>query len=617
MKKIYLLTILLFLPFFCTSCGDSEETENQGNQSDTEAVDTDSDSNTDTDTDTDPDQTDTIPENCGDKIVDEGEVCDGGAKECAEVDPAFTGGYAVCEADCLGWNTTGCQGEDSADTTGIFAKGPYEVNLIDVAAGEDGAPREFRIYEPLGAEGNIPFVHFQHGFTYKDYYYDDMLVHLASHGFVVVSSQSNHGVMGVNGDTTSVEAEKVLNLINWLKTNLQSKLTVSVDFENIGLSGHSRGGKVSNRVLNLDPTIAKGFFGVDPVDSGSPVDNSDPLSLNEPVQFRGESFFLGTQYGPNGGSMACAPEGENSANFYRRYHAPSHHIIAAGVGHADMVDPDNLAGCGANCAVCQSSGNTTLNQMFISYAGGLMVAFFNMSLKGQTKYDLILHDASNHPFPTTLVEHKHEDEEEEEIEIGEPLGEAAMSNISEGYFFDGPGTDEAIIFYPGAQIDPTSYSSLMTLFAERGIDAFIVKMPADMALLGEDKADDIYKNYPNYKKYYLMGHSLGGTMISSYAAKHLDKTSGLFMLAAYPTSDLKNAQFPILYIYGSNDTVINKNRLENSLSLVPESAVVYEIEGGNHVYFGDLSTLPGDSNADITPMTQQKITVREILKLIR
>ena len=619
-KALSFFSILLFLTLF-SSCGNSEKKPvTPDDPTDTEAVDT------DTDTDTDSDPADTGSTDCGNRIVDEGEVCDGDAKECSEIDPAFTGGYAVCETDCSGWNMSGCHSnQDPVDNSGVFDMGPYTVNTTDIAAGTDGAPRGFRLYEPVGAEGKIPVIHFLHGFTYKDYYYDDMLIHLASHGFIVVSSQSDHAMMG--GDTTIVEAEKVMTFINWLKQNIQSKVSVTVDVEHFGVSGHSRGGKVTNRVLNNDPAIATSFFGVDPVDSAPPVGgSSDPNSLNDPVQFKGESFFLGTELGPEGGMMACAPAGENSVRFYASYPAPSHHIIAAGVGHADMVDPDDLSACGLNCSVCKSSGSSELNQQLIHYTGGLMVAFFNKTLKGQIQYEDLLNDSSTHPFPTALVEHKYPDggdsdpngpeEPDPEIAIGEALGEVTMSSISDGYFFDGPGEEEALIFYPGANITETAYSNIMTMLAERGIDCFLIKT-LTLGYLEKDKADNIYKNYPNYKKYYLAGHSMGGALIAIYAGNKMDQVNGLFMLAAYPTNDMKSAQFPILFIYGSEDGVVDRSKLETGLTLVPETAVNYEIEGGNHAYFGDYGEQDGDGVATIKPITQQKITVREILKLVR
>ena len=421
-KALSLFSILLLVSLFCASCGGSEKKPATPDQPDTEAVDTD----TDTDTDTGSES------NCGNRVVDAGEECDGGAMDCSAINPGYTG-YAYCKADCTGWDISTCQGGENPDPTNptdptnpdptnptdptnpdpttpgetdsVFSMGAYTVNVIDVKSGDDGASRDFRIYEPTGAQGNIPVIHFLHGFTYKLYYYDDFLTHLASHGFVVVSSQSDHAMIG--GDTTIAEAEKVATFLNWLKQNIQSKVSVTVDITRFGVSGHSRGGKVTNRVLNNDPTMATSFFGVDPVDSAPPVGgSSDPASLNDPVQFTGESMFLGTEKGPDGGMMACAPSGDNSVHFYATYPSPSHHIIAAGVGHADMVDPDDISSCGMNCTVCAGSSDSGMKSMFISYTGGLMAAFFNATLKGETQYEALLDDVSQHPFLTTLAEHK-------------------------------------------------------------------------------------------------------------------------------------------------------------------------------------------------------------------
>lgn len=418
MKKVISLFSILPLVFLFASCGGSERKPvKHEDPSDTEVV-----------NDTDPTDEPTNPtdtaSNCGNHELEEGEVCDGNAMECSEINPGYTGGYATCRPDCAGWDVSGCQGDssDSSDTmpdtdpdtgdtapveTGsVFNFGPYMVNFIDVKSGTDGAPRDFRIYEPTGAEGNIPVIHFLHGFMYKIAYYDDFLTQLASHGFVVVSSQSDHSMIG--GDTTIKEAEKVATFLNWLKQNIQSKVSVTVDVEHFGVSGHSRGGKVTNRVLNSDPTIATSFFGVDPVDSAPPLGgSSDPTSLSDPVQFTGESMFLGTELGPQKTlGTSCAPTEDNSVHFYASYPSPSRHIIAAGVGHADMVDPADVNACGTYCSACKSSGDTALNQQFIAYTGGLMTAFFNVTLKGETKYESLLDDVSQHPFLTTLAEHK-------------------------------------------------------------------------------------------------------------------------------------------------------------------------------------------------------------------
>ncbi len=290
---------------------------------------------------------------------------------------------------------------DTVDPTAVFNLGPYFVLTNEYSEGDNGAPRDFKVYEPQGATGP-PVVHFLHGFQLKFNYYDDVLVHFASHGFIVVSSQSAHSMIG--GDNTTTEAGKVAEFITWMKTDLPNRVSVTPDLTKFGVSGHSRGGKVTNRMLNANPALALAFFGLDPVDSAPPT-GGDPESLNDPVLFKGKSMFLGAEKGPNG-FQACAPAGENSVAFYSGYPSPSWHIIAAGVGHMDMIDESDLSACGMTCSVCDGSDDSTLNTSFRSYSGALMAAFFSYSLKSMNEYEVILSNTINHPFMNTLAEHK-------------------------------------------------------------------------------------------------------------------------------------------------------------------------------------------------------------------
>ena len=41
-----------------------------------------------------------------------------------------------------------------------------------------------------------------------------------------------------------------------------------------------------------------------------------------------------------------------------------------------------------------------------------------------------------------------------------------VDEIENYYFFDGPGDDTAVIFYPGAKVEPKSYASLLYKLAE-------------------------------------------------------------------------------------------------------------------------------------------------------
>lgn len=291
----------------------------------------------------------------------------------------------------------------SGEVIDVFQPGPYAVNSVDMPQNRSGAARDFRIFVPVGVSGKVPVIHFLHGFELKHTYYDDVLTHLASHGFIVVSSQSEHKLMG--GDTTIQEAVKVADFITFVKSNIAGSLpNLEVDVENFGVAGHSRGGKVTNRVLNSDPATAKAFFGLDPVDT-QPAMTNDPLSMNDPVQFRGLSMFLGTEKGPEG-FQACAPAGENSVNFYAGFPSPSWHVIVAGVGHMDMIDAEDLSTCSLTCSVCAKSGDSGLNAQFREYSGGIMAAFFNYALKGIEGYKTVLDDPARHPIALSVYENK-------------------------------------------------------------------------------------------------------------------------------------------------------------------------------------------------------------------
>lgn len=195
-------------------------------------------------------------------------------------------------------------------------------------------------------------------------------------------------------------------------------------------------------------------------------------------------------------------------------------------------------------------------------------------------------------------------------------GSVSVSEIREGYFFDGPGEDDALIFYPGAKVEETAYSPIMRLIAEQGIDCFLIKMPMKLALFGMNKADSIVIEY-KYDNYYLAGHSLGGAMAANYAAKHTNDYSGLFLIAAYPTENLTGANFPTVFIYGDNDKVINREKLTEGFSLVPDTYSEAVINGGNHAGFGSYGAQKGDGDATVPAETQWQITADTIVETVR
>lgn len=191
----------------------------------------------------------------------------------------------------------------------------------------------------------------------------------------------------------------------------------------------------------------------------------------------------------------------------------------------------------------------------------------------------------------------------------------SVEEIGDGLFLDGEGEESALIFYPGAKVEYTAYLPLFKNLAENGIDCFLVKMPGNLAILGMNKAGDIMAEY-EYENWYLSGHSLGGAMAASYTSEHLDDVDGLVLLAAYPTSELDSEDLSVVSIYGSQDGVLNMEKLEEGRNYMPANYTEICIEGGNHAWFGNYGEQEGDKQASITKEEQQMQTVKAILEIV-
>ena len=176
------------------------------------------------------------------------------------------------------------------------------------------------------------------------------------------------------------------------------------------------------------------------------------------------------------------------------------------------------------------------------------------------------------------------------------------------------GSTDGLVFYPGGKVQAEAYLPLLRRVAGRGIDCYLVKMPFNLAVFGVDRASGVMVAHP-HERWFLAGHSLGGAMASRWAAAHSGELDGLVLLAAYPTQKLPE-ELKVLVLYGSEDGVLNRVNLENNLGLLPSNAVVEQLPGGNHAYFGSYGEQNGDGAATITPDEQWDWTADEIGKLV-
>lgn len=164
--------------------------------------------------------------------------------------------------------------------------------------------------------------------------------------------------------------------------------------------------------------------------------------------------------------------------------------------------------------------------------------------------------------------------------------------------------EAGLILYPGGKVAPEAYVPLTDALAQRGILCVLVKMPCNLAVFDADAADGIAEQFPEIKRWYIGGHSLGGAMAASYAAGHAEKLEGLLLLAAYSTEDLSGTELRALSLYGSEDGVLNREKYGECRKNLPADTQENVIEGGCHAYFGMYGEQEGDGKALIAPKEQ-------------
>lgn len=190
----------------------------------------------------------------------------------------------------------------------------------------------------------------------------------------------------------------------------------------------------------------------------------------------------------------------------------------------------------------------------------------------------------------------------------------------DGYLaFGDPNAEIGLVFYPGAKVEYSAYAPLMRDLAERGYLAVVVQMPFNFAFFDINAADRVRADFPAVETWWVGGHSLGGSMAAQYAADHADDGAldGLVLLGSYSASDLSDTDLGAISLYGSNDQVLNRAKLEDNAHLLPKGAETVEIEGGNHASFGTYGPQNGDGEASITPAEQQTRTADAIDAYIR
>ncbi|NTU89229.1 MAG: lysophospholipase [Actinobacteria bacterium] len=177
-----------------------------------------------------------------------------------------------------------------------------------------------------------------------------------------------------------------------------------------------------------------------------------------------------------------------------------------------------------------------------------------------------------------------------------------------GYVAFGESDSEAaLIFYPGAKVEYTAYAPFLNNVAQKGYLCVVVEVPLKFAFFATGAASEVMADYPDVERWFIGGHSLGGVVAASYAAKHTDGLEGLIMVASYSATDLSATDLRVLSIFGANDLRFEAQTLEKARENMPITYTEYVIEGANHSNFGNYGSRDVDGVATITAEEQQRI----------
>ena len=191
----------------------------------------------------------------------------------------------------------------------------------------------------------------------------------------------------------------------------------------------------------------------------------------------------------------------------------------------------------------------------------------------------------------------------------------SVSYIDEGVFIDSPATDKAVIYYPGCKVEYSSYVPFCYELAKQGFDVFIVKVKLNFALFDKAAGQKIMDKY-DYDSWILMGHSMGGIAISSFADEKGDAVKGLVLLGAHGTPDLTDTDITTLVLYGSEDGVVQRKKVEAGRTKLAKEGNYHELEisGGNHALWGNYGDQAMDGEAKISQKEQFDAAITEIVK---
>jgi poly(3-hydroxybutyrate) depolymerase len=182
----------------------------------------------------------------------------------------------------------------------------------------------------------------------------------------------------------------------------------------------------------------------------------------------------------------------------------------------------------------------------------------------------------------------------------------------------------AMVFIPGASVEPTAYAPLAREVARSGYETYVLKLPPPSGPLDAHKTSGVAKAKAviaadrSARRWLVAGHSLGGAIAAQFVSEHPDMVAGYVLVGTtHPTVlDLSSYDLDATKVVASEDTVAPEAKSRQNAHLLPKTTRWVSVEGGNHSQFGWYGPQQGDAAATITRERQQAITTGAILEAL-
>lgn len=183
----------------------------------------------------------------------------------------------------------------------------------------------------------------------------------------------------------------------------------------------------------------------------------------------------------------------------------------------------------------------------------------------------------------------------------------------------------ALVFFPGALVDPRAYAPLGRAIAAAGHLVMIVELPRRGAFGGADspelaaRIDAALARRELAGGFVVGGHSRGAVVASRVAAESRPGLRGLVIIgSSHPRDhDLSGLTIPVTKIVGTRDGLASPNEVRENAALLPAHTRWIWIDGGNHSQFGWYGFQPMDRRPRIDASAQRTAMIDGVLALLR